>query len=90
MSDVNWWLMALAFVLGLVSTFALTVRRVKREGLIYKALGRGLGVGVADAVLTRNARRSIARRPPSSRAARPQGLHVVAGVRTTSRLSQHR
>jgi flagellar biogenesis protein FliO len=31
MHDPNWWLMALSFVLGLVLTFALMVRRVKRE-----------------------------------------------------------
>lgn len=43
MSDVNWWLMALAFVLGLLLTFAATVRRVKREVPIYEALGPGVG-----------------------------------------------
>jgi flagellar biogenesis protein FliO len=31
MHDVNWWLMALAFVLGLVLTLAFTIRRVQRE-----------------------------------------------------------
>ncbi|GBE64773.1 hypothetical protein MFM001_12350 [Mycobacterium sp. MFM001] len=31
MHDPNWWLMVLAFVLGLALTFALMVRRVKRE-----------------------------------------------------------
>lgn len=31
MHDPNWWLMALSFVLGLGLTFALMVRRVKRE-----------------------------------------------------------
>lgn len=31
MFDVHWWLMALAFVLGLALTFALMVRRVKRD-----------------------------------------------------------
>lgn len=30
MDDVNWWLLALAFVLGVVLTFAMTVRRVRR------------------------------------------------------------
>jgi hypothetical protein len=43
MTDVNWWLMALAFVLGLMLTFAGTVRRVKREVPTYEALGPGLG-----------------------------------------------
>jgi uncharacterized membrane protein ArfC len=31
MHDVNWWLMALSFVLGLALMFAFTVRRVTRE-----------------------------------------------------------
>jgi hypothetical protein len=31
MRDVNWWLMALAFLLGLVLTLALTIRKVTRE-----------------------------------------------------------
>ena len=44
MSNVNWWLMGLAFVLGLVLTLALTIRRVKREVPVYEALGRGPGV----------------------------------------------
>ncbi|WP_102145325.1 hypothetical protein [Mycobacterium hubeiense] len=45
MSDVNWWLMALAFVLGLLLTFAFMLRRVKREVPVYGALGRAPGVG---------------------------------------------
>jgi hypothetical protein len=31
MGDANWWLIGLAFVLGLLLTFALTIRRVTRE-----------------------------------------------------------
>ncbi|WP_156657551.1 hypothetical protein [Mycobacterium kyorinense] len=31
MTDPNWWLMVLAFALGLALTFALMIRRVKRE-----------------------------------------------------------
>jgi hypothetical protein len=31
MDDANWWLIGLAFVLGLLLTFALTIRRVTRE-----------------------------------------------------------
>jgi uncharacterized membrane protein ArfC len=31
MQNANWWLMALAFLLGLVLTLALTIRRVKGE-----------------------------------------------------------
>jgi uncharacterized membrane protein ArfC len=31
MDDANWWLIGLAFVLGLLLTFVLTIRRVKRE-----------------------------------------------------------
>jgi uncharacterized membrane protein ArfC len=36
MSDVNWWLMALAFLLGLVLTFAFMIRRVKREVPVHR------------------------------------------------------
>ena len=46
MQNVNWWLMALAFVLGLVLTLALMIRRVQREVPEYGALGRGPGVDV--------------------------------------------
>jgi hypothetical protein len=31
MDHVNWWLIGLAFVFGLVLTLVLTIRRVKRE-----------------------------------------------------------
>jgi hypothetical protein len=31
MDQMNWWLIGLAFVLGLSLTFVLTIRRVKRE-----------------------------------------------------------
>jgi hypothetical protein len=31
MHDANWWLIGLAFLLGLLLTFALMIRRVKRE-----------------------------------------------------------
>ncbi len=48
MSDVNWWLMALAFALGLVLTLALTIRRVQREVPVYGVLGRGPGTGGAS------------------------------------------
>jgi uncharacterized membrane protein ArfC len=41
MHDVNWWLMALSFVLGLVITLLFMIRRVTREVPIYAALGRG-------------------------------------------------
>ncbi len=46
MHDVNWWLMALSFLLGLLLTLAFTVRRVTREVPIYAALGRGPKVEV--------------------------------------------
>lgn len=41
MDDVNWWLLALAFVLGVVLTFAMTVRRVRREIPVGGAAGGG-------------------------------------------------
>ena len=46
MNNVTCWLMALAFVLGLLLTFALMIRRVKREIPIYAALGESAGVKV--------------------------------------------
>jgi hypothetical protein len=39
MSNVTCWLMVLAFVLGLLLTFALMIRRVKRQIPIYAAAG---------------------------------------------------
>ncbi len=41
MHDVNWWLMALSFLLGLLLTVVFCIRRVRREVPIYAALGRG-------------------------------------------------
>lgn len=38
---MNWWLMALSFVLGVLFTLAFTIRRVTRDVPIYAALGRG-------------------------------------------------
>lgn len=49
MQHVNWWLMALAFVLGLVLTLALMIRRVKREVPEYATLAAGAGVAGAGA-----------------------------------------
>jgi hypothetical protein len=57
MSGVNWWLMDLAFALGLLLTFAGTVHRVKREVPIYEALGRGPGVGDVEASATTKLRK---------------------------------
>ena len=39
MEDVNWWLMALSFLLGLLLTFALMIRRVTREVPVTESLG---------------------------------------------------
>lgn len=36
---VNWWLVTVAFVLGLVLTFAFTIRRAKREVPVYAGGG---------------------------------------------------
>jgi uncharacterized membrane protein ArfC len=44
MQHVNWWLMALAFLLGVVLTSFLTIRRVKRE-----VPENASGAGAADA-----------------------------------------
>jgi hypothetical protein len=48
MHDVNWWLLALAFLLGLVLTLAFLLRRVKREVPEY-------GTGSGSAGLTGSA-----------------------------------
>jgi hypothetical protein len=42
MHDVNWWLMALAFVLGLLLTFAMMIRRVTREVPVKHSVSAGL------------------------------------------------
>lgn len=47
MNDVNWWLMALAFVLGLALTLAFMVRRVVREVPVYGTTQGG--ASLADA-----------------------------------------
>jgi len=49
MQNVNWWLMALAFLLGLVLTGFLLIGRVKREVPEYATLGAGAGVAAAGA-----------------------------------------
>ena len=49
MQNVNWWLMALAFVLGLVLTLALMIRRVKREVSEYATLAAGASAAGAGA-----------------------------------------
>jgi uncharacterized membrane protein ArfC len=53
MNTVNWWLMVLAFALGLLLTFVTTVRRVQREVPISRAAG---GAGASgDPVTVRSA-----------------------------------
>jgi hypothetical protein len=47
MQHVNGWLMALAFLLGLVLTLFLIIRRVKREVPEYATLAAGAGAGGA-------------------------------------------
>jgi hypothetical protein len=42
MRDVNWWLMALAFVLGLLLTFAMMIRRVTREVPVTHMVSAGV------------------------------------------------
>jgi hypothetical protein len=45
MNDVNWWLVAVAFVLGLALTLAFTIRRVVREVPVYGAAGTSAAAG---------------------------------------------
>ena len=47
MQNVNWWLMALAFLLGLILTLFLLIRRVKREVPVYASLAGGAAVAGA-------------------------------------------
>ncbi len=49
MQNVNWWLMVLSFLLGLVLTLFLLIRRVKREVPVYASPGAGAATGVAAA-----------------------------------------
>ena len=42
MHDVNWWMMILAFVLGLLLTFALMIRKVTREVPVSHSVSAGL------------------------------------------------
>ena len=47
MPELNWWLMALAFLLGLLLTFAMMIRRVTREvpvGAVTGAVPGGVSV----------------------------------------------
>ena len=49
MHDLNWWLMALAFLLGLVLTLALTIRKVTREVPITHTVSAGVKTGASAA-----------------------------------------
>ena len=42
MHDVNWWLMTMAFVLGLLLTFAMMIRRVTREVPVNHSVSAGV------------------------------------------------
>lgn len=42
MHDVNWWLMVLAFLLGLLLTFAMMIRRVTREVPVTHTVSAGI------------------------------------------------
>jgi uncharacterized membrane protein ArfC len=48
MDHAHWGLMALAFVLGLVLTFSLMIRRVKREVPVVKSARLGAAAGTAS------------------------------------------
>lgn len=65
MRDVNWWLMAIAFVLGVVLTLALTIRRVKREVAVSAATGSAWTTGMVK---------------PAPRAVKPTPTAAAAGA----------
>lgn len=46
MKDVNWWLMTLAFLLGMLVTFAMMIRKVTREVPVGATVSAGLRGGV--------------------------------------------
>jgi uncharacterized membrane protein ArfC len=57
MDQVNWWLIGLAFVLGLLLTFVLTIRSVKREVPVSSSTGPATAGGaVGDAVESETAK----------------------------------
>ncbi len=49
MHDVNWWLMALAFLLGLLLTLALTIRKVTREVPVTRTVSAAATIAGAAA-----------------------------------------
>lgn len=56
MPELNWWLMALAFLLGLALTFAMMIRRVTREvpvtgAVPSSAVSSGEASAAADALI---------------------------------------
>jgi uncharacterized membrane protein ArfC len=48
MAQVNYWLVGVAFLLGLLLTFALTIRRVKREVPVRSSARQETENGKAD------------------------------------------
>jgi hypothetical protein len=53
MHDVNWWLMSLAFLLGLLLTLAMMIRRVTREVPVTHALAATAAAATAGTVATK-------------------------------------
>jgi hypothetical protein len=53
MHDVNWWLMSLAFLLGLLLTLAMMIRRVTREVPVTHALAATAAAATAGKVATK-------------------------------------
>ncbi|MEI7913212.1 MAG: hypothetical protein WCH82_00550 [Mycobacteriaceae bacterium] len=49
MHNLNWWLMALAFLIGLALTLGLMIRKVTREVPITHTVSAGLKAGAAAA-----------------------------------------
>jgi uncharacterized membrane protein ArfC len=64
MHNVNWWLMALAFVLGLLVTFAFMIRRVRRE--VPVTLAATVGAGAAANLAGRGSAPSVGSVKPSA------------------------
>ncbi|MGH3676574.1 MAG: hypothetical protein ACRDU5_12715 [Mycobacterium sp.] len=80
MSDVNWWLMALAFVLGLVLTLAFTIRRVKREVPEYAGGGGGGATQARSLTGAADVDAPATAKTPTAGAGAPGGASAAAGA----------
>jgi uncharacterized membrane protein ArfC len=87
MQNINWWLMAVAFLLGLVLTLALMIRRVKREVPEHATLAAGAGAAGAAGAAKLTGGRAGAEEGPygagsirvAATATAPEGGYTIKG-----------